>query len=117
MFFSSYLFIQNAHDAQADCLLQAPQRLLNLAAGMPRLRAFLHVSTAYVNGNLPKGSFVPEEPCQQLTIAGRAVQHEQLVTELQELPEQCAEQQVGTHRVASSPPMLTCNVIICHRSV
>ncbi|KAF6257117.1 male sterility protein-domain-containing protein [Scenedesmus sp. NREL 46B-D3] len=49
-------------DVQATlhCNFLGTQRLLQLAARMARLRCFLHVSTAYVNMNLDKGTTVDE---------------------------------------------------------
>ncbi|WIA39152.1 hypothetical protein OEZ86_005280 [Tetradesmus obliquus] len=49
-------------DVQATlrCNYLGTQRLLALAAAMPRLRCFLHVSTAYVNMNLERGATVDE---------------------------------------------------------
>lgn len=65
---------------------------------MPKLRAFVHVSTAYVNGNQPKGTTVPEH---MLGLGGVAGDHLALVNQLQALPKAQAASQVScdTHKV------------------
>ena len=62
-----------------------------MAADMPKLRAFVHVSTAYVNGNQPKGTTVPEH---MLALGGGAGDHVALVKQLQALPKTQAASQV-----------------------
>ena len=42
------------------CILQATHHLANLAAGFSHLRAFVHLSSAYVNCDRPRGSHVEE---------------------------------------------------------
>lgn len=63
-----------------------------MAAEMPKLKAFVHVSTAYVNGNQPKGSTVPEHI---LPPSGEVANHAALVNQLQALPKAQAASQVS----------------------
>ena len=58
---------------------------------MPNLKAFVHVSTAYVNGNQPKGATVSEH---LLPLDGKGADHASLVTQLQALPKDQAASQV-----------------------
>ena len=57
-----------------------------MAASMPNLKAFLHVSTAYVNGNQPKGSTVAEVMLPLVDPSDLQVHHADLVRNLQVLP-------------------------------
>jgi fatty acyl-CoA reductase len=41
--------------------LQATKKVALLAQRMKQLRGFVHISTAYVNSNLPRGSHVEEK--------------------------------------------------------
>ncbi|KAL3144875.1 Fatty acyl-CoA reductase 2 [Trebouxia sp. C0009 RCD-2024] len=64
--------------------------LLQLAEGMPNMRAFCFVSTAYVNANLPKGSTV-EEKVYPLHDHGVPVDHATMVQHLMSLNLTAAE--------------------------
>ena len=75
-------------------LLQATKHLADMAGNMPCLKAFVHVSTAYVNGNQPKGSIVPEQLIPLQDEQGQAVDHSALVTSLQLMPREEASMQV-----------------------
>lgn len=57
------------------------RRLLMLASRMQRLRCFLHVSTAYVNVNLPRGSSV-EERIYPLKLGEQLINHAEIVEDL-----------------------------------
>ena len=57
-----------------------------MAGQMPRLEAFVHVSTAYVNGNQPKGSLVPEQLIGLQHSQGQPANHTALVESLQLSP-------------------------------
>lgn len=57
------------------------RRLLTLASRMQRLRCFLHVSTAYVNVNLPRGSSV-EERIYPLKLGEHSLNHAEVVEDL-----------------------------------
>ena len=65
-----------------------------MALHMTKLKAFVHVSTAYVNGNQPKGSQVPEAMFPVMDEAGKPVHHASLVNHLQSLPKSAAAGQV-----------------------
>ena len=75
-------------------LLQATKHLADMASNMPRLKAFVHVSTAYVNGNQAKGSTVPEQLIPLQDDQGQVVDHNALVTSLQLMPREEASTQV-----------------------
>ena len=62
-----------------------------MASDMPKLQAFVHVSTAYVNGNQPKGATVSES---MLPLTCKSDDHAALVSTLQALPEAQAAVQV-----------------------
>ncbi len=61
-------------DTKSEASLQATAELADIAAGLPQLRAFVHVSTAYVNGFLPPGSRV-EERFYDARCEGQSIQH------------------------------------------
>ena len=65
-----------------------------MASKMPHLKAFVHVSTAYVNGNQPKGSTVPERLLPLLDEQGRVVDHSAMLASLQSMPKPEAATQV-----------------------
>ncbi len=67
-----------------------------MAARMPNLKAFVHVSTAYVNGNQSKGSVIPEAMLPLTDQLKAHVFHSALVANLQALPKPKAAQQVST---------------------
>ncbi len=66
-----------------------------MAARMPNLKAFVHVSTAYVNGNQSKGSVIPEATLPLTDQLNAHVSHSALVAHLQALPKPKAAQQVS----------------------
>ena len=81
--------------------------MAELAAGMRRLRGFLHVSTAYVNSNFPRGSHV-EERMYPLGLAdGRTVDHAAIAAELLALPPASAERQACPRSVACYAKVVT----------
>lgn len=57
------------------------RRLLLLATQMQRLRCFLHVSTAFVNANQPRGSMI-EERLYPLKLGAGEASHAEVVEEL-----------------------------------
>ena len=74
--------------------------MAELAAGMRRLRGFLHVSTAYVNSNFPRGSHV-EERMYPLSLAdGRTADHAAIAAELLALSPAGAERQARPRFIA-----------------
>ncbi len=74
--------------------------MAELAAGMRGLRGFLHVSTAYVNSNFPRGSHV-EERMYPLSLAdGRTADHAAIAAELLALPPASAERQARPRSIA-----------------
>ncbi len=66
-----------------------------MASRMPNLKAFVHVSTAYVNGNQPKGSVIPEVMLPLTDQPNAHVSHSALVANLQAVPKPKAAQQVS----------------------
>ena len=84
-------FLHATHNSWGfDC--QATKNLADMAAEMPNLKSFVHVSTAYVNGNQPKGTSVSEN---LLPLDGEGADHASLVTQLQGLPRAQAASQVS----------------------
>lgn len=69
------------------------QRLLTLAAQMKNLNCFLHVSTAYVNVNFPKGSTV-DEAIYPLMIGRQEADHQAIVDDLMSLDPDSANTRV-----------------------
>ena len=87
--------------------LQATQELLQVASTFKHLQAFVHVSTAFVNGNLPKGSRVLEHVYPLNRKAGSQAKHaealkqpggspNELAAFLARLPAETAQSQVRT---------------------
>ena len=72
------------------------RRLLGLASQMPNLRCFVHVSTAYVNVNFPKGSSV-DEVLYPLVIGKQEAQHADIVDDLMSLEPESANTRVGAY--------------------
>lgn len=81
-----------------------------MAAQMPHLRAFVHVSTAYVNGNQPKGSTVPELLLPLLDEQGQAVDHAAMLASLQIMPPAEAASQVWHSSLAACVHMSVVHV-------
>lgn len=76
-------------------LRQATKRIAELAAGMRRLRGFVHISTAYVNAHHPRGSHIEEALYPLRAREGRELSHASLAAELAALPHVRAERRVG----------------------
>ena len=78
--------------------LQATRNLARLALGFSNLRAFVHLSTAYVNSNQPRGSHVEERIYSmdfgRSSITGAAHTVESLSAELMTLSPAAATQEV-----------------------
>lgn len=70
------------------------KRLLDIAARMKKLRAFVHVSTAYVNVNKPKHSSV-DEALYPLNLGTQPVSHETVVEDLLSLNSESANVRVS----------------------
>ncbi len=87
---------------QKQWVLQATKRGAEVAEGMPRLRGFVHVSTAYVNAHQPRGNHIEEDIYPLYLRDGQAIRHDSLAAELAALPHAKAERKVGT----STPQVL-----------
>jgi hypothetical protein len=95
--------------------------MLELAAGMPRLRAFVFVSTYYVSNFKPYNSLVAEEVHQlTLQLTGRLVARLRLVSSQpfctqQNTKHMCWRMRLyKTHNKAHV--CLTCSLFSCHES-
>lgn len=86
---------------------QATRCVAELAAGMRRLRGFVHVSTAYVNSNCARGSHVEERMYPLRLADGRSADHAAIAIELAALPPRQAERQA----CACAAP--ACGVLAC----
>ena len=77
---------------------QATKEMATLAASMPRLQAFVYVSTCYVNAHRPQGSHVEEAVFPLVrSSSGEAVQHAELAAKLAKMPPAKAEKAVSPH--------------------
>ena len=78
------------------CSVQATKEVAELAAGMQRLQAFIHVSTCYVNAHHPRGSHI-EEAFYPLVMRSSelTVDHAELASRLAALPPGKAEKAVS----------------------
>ena len=74
---------------------QATRKTVELARGMQRLRGFVHVSTAYVNANLVRGSHVEERMYALYDAQGARIEHAALARRLAALPPPKAEHAVS----------------------
>ena len=102
--------------------LQATRATAKLASTMPNLRAFVYVSTAYVNAHLPRGSHVEERIYPLHHSDGSRVQHAALAAALLALPPGRAARQarrsikrIGCMRVECCMAAHACQVL--HTSV
>ncbi|KAL0047381.1 hypothetical protein WJX82_002034 [Trebouxia sp. C0006] len=93
---ASISFDDHIHDAITHNYM-ATRYLADVAARMPNLKAFVHVSTAYVNGNQSKGSVIPEATLPLTDQLNAHVSHSALVAHLQALPKPKAAQQAQAY--------------------
>lgn len=70
---------------------QATKLVAELARGMKRLRAFVHVSTAYTNCDHPRRALVHERVYTLLAPSGKPLDIDALAAELASLPPDAAE--------------------------
>ncbi|BDA50523.1 probable fatty acyl-CoA reductase 1 [Coccomyxa sp. Obi] len=70
---------------------EATKKVSELALQIKNLRGFVHVSTAYVNSNLPRGSHIEERIYPLYRKDGRRVEHSKLALQLAALPPPKAE--------------------------
>eukprot|EP00884_Botryococcus_braunii_P019626 jgi/Botrbrau1/6347/Bobra.0098s0006.1 len=61
---------------------QATRKLMKLAHTMPNMKGFIHVSTAYVNCNLPQGSHIEEKIYPLILKDGTKLDHAKVADEL-----------------------------------
>ena len=66
--------------SQAVIHVQATKKVAQLALKLKQLKAFVHVSTGYVNSNLPRGSHIEEQVyppllCQRRQAGARQAGH------------------------------------------
>ena len=77
-------------------ILKGTRNLADLAMNMPGLRVFVHISTAYVNGNLPPGTLVREQLYPLRTADGKPIDHIALAERLMKFPAADAASEVLT---------------------
>ncbi len=80
------------------CVSQATKKLMKLAFTMPNMKGFIHVSTAYVNCNLPKGSHVEEKIYPLVMKDGTKLDHNKVADELLALDAKAATKRVRPRR-------------------
>ena len=73
---------------------QATKKVATLALKIKQLKAFVHVSTAYVNCNLPRGSHIEEQIYPLYHKDGKKVEHKKLAIKLAAMPPNKAEAEV-----------------------
>ncbi|KAL0022255.1 hypothetical protein WJX77_010593 [Trebouxia sp. C0004] len=93
---ASISFDDHIHDAITHNYM-ATKYLADMASRMPNLKAFVHVSTAYVNGNQSKGSVIPEAMLPLTDQSNVHVSHSALVANLQAVPKAKAAQQAQAY--------------------
>ena len=88
--------IETLHFSLTVCYaqLQATKKVATLALKIKQLKAFVHVSTAYVNCNLPRGSHIEEQIYPLYHKNGKKVEHKALAMRLAEMPPAKAEAEV-----------------------
>jgi hypothetical protein len=74
--------------------LQATKKVATLALKIKQLKAFVHVSTAYVNCNLPRGSHIEEQIYPLYHKNGKMVEHKAIALKLADMPPAKAEAEV-----------------------
>ena len=74
--------------------LQATKKVVLLAQRMEQLRGFVHVSSAYVNSNLPRGSHVEEKIYPIHRKNGQVLNHNETARTLAALSPASAEAKV-----------------------
>ena len=74
---------------------QATKSVAGIAEKCMRLRGLVHVSTAYVNCNVPRGSHIQEEVYPLRFKDGTRVLHNELASQFAALSADAAEKQVG----------------------
>lgn len=82
---------------------QATKKVSELALQIKNMRGFVHVSTAYVNSNLPRGSHIEERIYPLRRKDGRRLEHSKLALQLAALPPPKAEHTVRAHHLPAQP--------------
>lgn len=103
---ASIRFDTHIHQAIASNYRTA-RAVAEAAMTMPNLKSFVHFSTCYVNGNLPKGSSVAEA-VYPLGLDHQMVQHQQLVVDLINQQPKRAEQMAEALRAEWGYPNNYC---------
>ena len=78
----------------AGCPVQATKKVATLALKIKQLKAFVHVSTAYVNCNLPRGSHIEEQIYPLHHKDGKKMEHKKIAIKLAAMPPNKAEAEV-----------------------
>ena len=97
------------HVVQQACLCQATRNIAELAVGVMRLKGFVHLSTAYVNCDLPRGSHVEERLHSFQSCCNSAGQADEVAAELAALPAEEAAARVSEYICAETKACLNCN--------
>ena len=91
--------------SQAVTHVQATKKVAQLALKLKQLKAFVHVSTGYVNSNLPRGSHIEEQVYPLYFANGDKLEHAKLAMQLAAMEPKKAEAEV------LSAPVLPCPAI------
>ena len=99
---------------------QATKKVATLALKIKHLKAFVHVSTAYVNCNLPRGSHIEEQIYPLRHKDGKKVEHKKLAIKLAAMAPAKAEAEVrsqsypgGFRRKENLPAVPICCRQLC----
>ena len=80
--------------SQAVIHVQATKKVAQLALKLKQLKAFVHVSTGYVNSNLPRGSHIEEQVYPLYFANGDKLEHAKLAMQLAAMEPKKAEAEV-----------------------
>ena len=82
------------------------ERLVDLAAGMPRLQCFTYMSTAFVNANQPNGTLLEERLYDLYDLGGGLDTDGAMATRLRTMDAKEANQQVPFLHAGWQPPQV-----------
>ena len=74
--------------------MQATKKVAQLALKRKQLKAFVHVSTGYVNSNLPRGSHIEEQVYPLYFANGDKLEHAKMAMQLAAMEPKKAEAEV-----------------------
>ena len=88
--------------------MQATKKVAQLALKLKQLKAFVHVSTGYVNSNLPRGSHIEEQVYPLYFANGDKLEHAKLAMQLAAMEPKKAEAEVPLSPALPCPALKMC---------